>query len=72
MWLIDLLQNRAHNRKLYRDGLANKDEVRLTTIGWRPDPINQRDGMTDGFYDNTPSMNVEFYKVIRSNKKKVK
>jgi hypothetical protein len=80
MGLFDLISDALHNRKLYKDGIANKSEVRYTTVGWRPDPINREDGFTSDpgndcvtgvdpatgylLYD-TPSGNREYFKVIR-------
>jgi hypothetical protein len=85
MGLKDLLKNIKHNRDLRRSGQEDPTEVRSTTVGWRPDPINKGDGFTpdpgnertslDGNgteqYD-TPSGNREYYQVIRPSKRKGK
>ena len=83
MGLRDLISDILHNRNLYKSGKANRNEVRSTTVGWRPDPINGEDGYTgdpgnervvgkdeNGYeiYD-TPSCNREYYKVVRSKKR---
>jgi hypothetical protein len=80
MGIFDLISDALHNRKLYKDGIANKSEVRLTTVGWRPDPINREDGFTPDPGNNcitgidkvtghytyaTPSGNREYSRVIR-------
>lgn len=70
-WLSETLEDRKHNKELEKKGLINKDEIRLTTVGWRPDPIHKQDGYTadPGNRENgkhkTPSKNEEYYKVIR-------
>jgi hypothetical protein len=77
MNLFELIDAAKHNRNLYKSGKANRDEVRSTTVGWRPDPIHGEDGMTpdpgndcirpDGNrtaeYD-TPSGNREYSRVL--------
>jgi hypothetical protein len=63
MGLYELISNAIYNRRLYEEGKAKKNEVRLTTIGWRPDPINKEDG-----YVRAPD--GEYYRVIRSDNKK--
>jgi hypothetical protein len=70
MSILDFFRDIAHNRRLYKSGLANKDEVRLTTVGWRPDPWNKEDGYTQD--PNPPSRNPngEYYRVIRTKKRK--
>jgi hypothetical protein len=83
MGLFDFISDALHNRNLYRSGRANRSEVRHTTVGWRPDPINREDGFTPDpgnchvtgidpatgyeLYD-TPSGNREYYTVIRGQK----
>jgi hypothetical protein len=65
-WIGRLFSEDArHNHELYKSGRANRNEVRSTTVGWRPDPINKEDGY---IYDpNGPSGNPngEYYRVIR-------
>jgi len=78
MGILDIFKNAQYNRNLYRSGAANRGEVRLTTIGWRLDPINGEDGQTPDPGNNrircdgndveefdTPSGNREYFKVIR-------
>jgi hypothetical protein len=64
MNIFNIFKDRKHNKQLYKDGKANKNEVRLTTIGWRQDPIDEQDGQTEDCC-NTPSGQPEYYKVIR-------
>ena len=52
MWLLDLIEDAIHNRKLYASGKANRSEVRYTAVGWNPG------GFTDGG-------NGEYYQVTR-------
>ena len=61
--LKELLENAAYNRKLYRDGKANKNEVRLTTIGWR---ASEEQIETDG--KKSPSGEYEYHQIIRDQK----
>jgi hypothetical protein len=57
---------RDYNRELYKSGRANRDEHRMTTIGWRRDPIHGNDGQT---YDsNSPSGEDEYFRVVRKKK----
>ena len=59
-----------YNHELYKSGRANKNEVRSTTVGWRPDPIGKQDGYTQDESFSTPSRNEngEYYIVTRSKK----
>lgn len=82
MGIFDFIGDALHSRKLYKTGKANKNEVRSTTVGWRPNPIHEQDGFTpdpgndritgvdeNGYYTyDTPSGNREYYKVIRKKK----
>lgn len=65
MGLRDLIDDAVHNAKLYRSGRANKDEVRVTTVGWRPDPINEEDGCEKDQDAPSGNPNGEYYKVVR-------
>jgi hypothetical protein len=78
MSIFDFIRDARYNRNLYKSGAADRSEVRSTTVGWRPDPINGQDGMTpdpgndcirpDGNGTpefETPSGNREYYRVIR-------
>lgn len=67
-------EDARHNHNLYKSGKADKNEVRQTTIGWRPDPTNKEDGFTpdpgnsrwiEGKGYDTTSGNKEYYKVVR-------
>ena len=78
MSIISIIKDAIYNAELYKTGRADRSEIRLTTVGWRRDPINREDGCIpdcgndrirqDGNgtqeYD-TPSGNREYYKVIR-------
>jgi hypothetical protein len=70
-------EDARHNHKIDK---AGEGYVQLKTIGWRPDPFEGKDGYTPdpgnfregkNGYD-TSSGNVEYYKVIRTPKKKGK
>jgi len=65
MGIFDFLRNATHNAELYRTGRANWNEVRLTTVGWRPDPINKEDGYTESSEQPSGNHNGEYYRVIR-------
>lgn len=85
MGLKDLINNIKHNRNLRKSGQEDPTEVRYTTVGWRPDPINREDGFTpdpgndrvrqDGNgtdEHDTPSGNREYSHIIRPSRKKGK
>lgn len=79
-YLRNVVEDGKYNRDLYASGAADRGEVRQTAVGWRPDPIHKQDGMTPDpgndcivgidpvtgypIYD-TPSGNLEFYRVVR-------
>ena len=63
-WLIELLRNRHYNQELYRSGKANKDEVRLTSIGHRTN-----NNQIESDPKTSPSGGYEYYEVIRTKKK---
>ena len=65
MSLFDEIGYALYNRRLYREGRANKQEIRYTTIGWRPDPVNTEDGYLQD-RAITPSGEPEYYRVIRN------
>jgi len=65
MSISDIIAAAIHNAKLYRSGQANRDEIRLTTVGWRPDPINKEDGYTEDPCPPSHNLNGEYYQVTR-------
>lgn len=79
-WIGCLFSGTArYNRDLYRTGRANKNEVRQTVIGWRPDYQNGDDGFVPDSGNfrkgsgskefDTASGSLEYYRVIRGGKK---
>jgi hypothetical protein len=70
-WIGALFSDDArHNHNLYKTGKANRNEVRLTTVGWRPDPINGQDGYNHDPNGPSRNPNGEYYRVIRSKKRR--
>lgn len=64
MGILDLFRYARHNRRLKKEGKLNPKKVQRTTVGWRPDPWEEKDGLekTKG---PTPSGNTEYHECIR-------
>lgn len=60
-WLIETLSNRKYNKELERMGVVDRNEIRLTAVGWKPDETYTEDKDIE-----TASKNKEYYKVIRN------
>jgi hypothetical protein len=65
MNLWEMIEIARYNRRLYQTGKANRDEIHLTTVGWRPDPINKEDGYTKDPCPPSHNPNGEYYRIVR-------
>lgn len=67
MNILEAIEIWRHNRNLYKSGLADKKEIRLTAVGYNPETPCEEHWIKD---QNPPSGEREYYKVIRTDKDK--